>query len=79
MIATWKKALVDNAANTFDKNQKYRKNVLQINDRIQVFTELPHLDECRPPIGPTGSLFCSAGGGQHGGDIRRTQECGIDP
>jgi len=27
MISTWKKALVDNAADTFDKNQKYRKNV----------------------------------------------------
>ena len=27
MISTWKKALVDNAAGTFDKNQKYRKNV----------------------------------------------------
>jgi transposase-like protein len=27
MISTWKKALVDNAADTFDKNQKYRKGV----------------------------------------------------
>jgi transposase-like protein len=27
MISTWKKALVDNAADTFDKNQKYRKRV----------------------------------------------------
>ena len=27
MISTWKKALVDNAADTFDKNQKFRENV----------------------------------------------------
>ena len=27
MISTWKKDLVDNAADTFDKNQKYRKKV----------------------------------------------------
>ena len=27
MISTWKKALVDNAADSFDKNQKYRKKV----------------------------------------------------
>ena len=27
MISTWKKAMVDNAADTFDKNQKYRKKV----------------------------------------------------
>ncbi len=27
MISTWKRALVDNAADTFDKNQKYRKKV----------------------------------------------------
>jgi transposase-like protein len=27
MISTWKKALVDNAAGSFDKNQKYRKKV----------------------------------------------------
>ena len=31
MISTWKKALVDNAADTFDKNQKYRK---KIDDKI---------------------------------------------
>jgi transposase-like protein len=33
MISTWKKALVDNAADTFDKNQKYRKKV---DDKIDV-------------------------------------------
>jgi transposase-like protein len=27
MISIWKKALMDNAADTFDKNQKYRKKV----------------------------------------------------
>jgi transposase-like protein len=27
MISTWKKALVDNASDTFGKNQKHRKNV----------------------------------------------------
>ena len=27
MISTWKKALVDHAADTFDKSQKYRKKV----------------------------------------------------
>ena len=27
MISTWKKALVDNAADTFGKNKKYHKNM----------------------------------------------------